>query len=101
MFNNLVALSKDYSEMQFPKLDLEVISTQEYAKSPLHFDYKPSIQATNHQKNKKYDMVVDISMTEKDDAGEVSFSEFQCNNNCYFNIRSANSNMIFGKTGGV
>ncbi|GHT41916.1 hypothetical protein AGMMS49965_12490 [Bacteroidia bacterium] len=89
MFNHLTALSKEYSKMKFPEIKLEIISTQEFADSSLHLDIKPAIQATKQQKNNQYDMVIDISMLRRANIENLSFSEFQCKNNCYFNIRSA------------
>lgn len=89
MFDNLTSLSKDYDKMKFPKVNLEIISSQEYLNSPLHLDSKPVLSVTTQQKNKTYDLVIDISMAKLEDNNEVSFSEFKCKNHCYFNIRSA------------
>jgi superfamily II DNA helicase RecQ/very-short-patch-repair endonuclease len=89
MFNHLIALSCDYSTMNFPEIKLEIISTQEFANSPLHLDSKPTVEATTKQKNTKYDIVIDISMLRRSDIENISFSEYQCHNRCYFNIRSS------------
>lgn len=89
MFEHLTALSKDYSAMKFPEINLEIISTNEYVNSPLHLNIKPTTLATNQQRHKDYDMVIDVSVLQQSDAMNISFSEFKCKNNCYFNIRSA------------
>ena len=89
MFENLTSLSVDFDEMKFPKVNLEIIGSQEYLDSPLHLETKPVASATTQQKNKVYDLVIDISMAKLEDDKETSFSEFKCKNHCYFNIRSA------------
>ena len=89
MFENLVALSKDYDAMKFPKVNLEIIGSQEFINSPLHSNTKPVTTANSQQKNKEYDMVIDIAMLQIVDNQTLSFSEFKCKNHCYFNIRSA------------
>lgn len=91
MFNNLTSLSVDYDKMKFPKVNLEIIGSQKYLNSTLHLEIKPDVSATTKQKNKVYDLVIDISMAKIDDDKEASFSEFKCKNHCYFNIRSAKS----------
>jgi superfamily II DNA helicase RecQ len=88
MFENLTSLSVGYEEMKFPKVNLEIISSQEYLNSPLHLEIKPVTSATIHQKSKEYDLVIDISMAEIE-SNRPTFSEFKCKNQCYFIIRSA------------
>ena len=92
MFENLTALSADFDYMTFPAVNLEIIGCQDYLGSPLHLDLRPTINATTKQKNKTYDLVIDISMSLIEPLKDKSFSEFKCKNHCYFNIRSANSN---------
>lgn len=89
MFYNLTSLSVDYDKMKFPKVNLEIIGSQEYLTSPLHLETKPVLSATTQQKNKEYDLVIDISMAQLENNQNTTFSEFKCNNHCYFNIRSA------------
>ena len=89
MFENLTSLSVDFDNMKFPKVNLEIIGSQEYLDSPLHLETKPVTNATTQQKNKVYDLVIDISMAQLEDSNEANFSEFKCKNHCYFNIRSA------------
>jgi len=91
MFDSLTALSVDFEEMKFPKVNLEIIGPQEYLDSPLHLNTKAVASATPQQKNKVYDLVIDISMAQLEDNKEATFSEFKCKNHCYFNIRSAKS----------
>jgi superfamily II DNA helicase RecQ len=89
MFNNLTSLSVDYDDIKFPNVHLEIIGSEEYINSPLHLDNKPHTTATINQRNKEYDLVIDISMTEFEN--NQKFSEFKSKNKCYFNIRSAKS----------
>lgn len=92
MFQNLTALSINFDTMKFPKVNLAIIGSEEYLDSPLHLESKPVSDATNQQKNKVYDLVIDISMAILERNKEASFSEFKCKNHCYFNIRSAKAN---------
>lgn len=92
MFLNLTALSINFDTMKFPKVNLVIIGSEEYLDSQLHLESKPVSEATNQQKKKVYDLVIDISMAKLEDNKEASFSEFKCKNHCYFNIRSAKSN---------
>jgi superfamily II DNA helicase RecQ len=89
MFENLTALSVDFDTMKFPKVNLEIIGSQEFLDSPLHLETRPVSNAIIQQKSKIYDLVIDISMAKLEDNQETSFSEFKCKNHCYFNIRSA------------
>lgn len=89
MFNKLTSLSVDYDKMKFPLVNLEIIGTIDYINSPLHLDSKPVITATVNQRNKIYDLVIDIATTQFEN--DQKFSEFSCKNDCYFNIRSARS----------
>lgn len=89
MFENLTALSVEFDTMKFPKFNLEIIGSQKYLDSPLHLETQAVSNATKKQRNKVYDLVIDISMAKIEDNKETSFSEFNCKNNCYFNIRSA------------
>lgn len=91
VFEHLTALSVNYDTMKFPIVNLEIIGTKKYLNSPLHIDKEPAVSATKQQRQKVYDLVIDISMNNLEDNNEVSFSEFKCKNHCYFNIRSAES----------
>jgi len=89
MFNHITKLSKEYSLMKFPDLVLEIISTPEFADSPLHLNNKVLLEPHIQQKTTEYDMVIDVSLLMQPNSKEIEFSEFHCKNNCYFNIRSA------------
>ena len=90
MYNHLTALSSDFTDRTFPKINLYVIS-ESYTSSPLHLG--STVYSYNKQANreKTYDMVIDIAIHEKVDAVNVQFSEFKANNDCYFNVRSSNT----------
>jgi superfamily II DNA helicase RecQ len=89
MFENLTSLSVDFDQMKFPILNLEIIGNKNYINSSLHLNRKPTDQATSKQKNKEYDLVIDISMESLEINVTKTFSEFKCKNQCYFKIRSA------------
>jgi len=91
MFDNLTALTVDFDTMKFPKVNLEIIGSQQYLNSPLLLGIKPVLKATEIQRNKVYDFVIDISMAKIEDNNQETFTEFKCKNNCYFKIRSAKS----------
>lgn len=88
-FNTLTKMSQDYADLSFPKVNLEIISTDEFADSPLHRNLPVTTEATGRQKRKIYDLVIDISVLRRAEIENKSFSEFQCKTNCYFNIRSS------------
>ena len=85
----LVAASDKKATLKFPKVNIEIISTKEFANSSLHLNITPTTKASACQSEKKYDMIIDISMLRRAGIENISFSEFQCKNDCYFNIRSA------------
>ncbi len=89
MFNSLTTLSVDYDKIKFPRVNLEIIGSQEYLISPLHLETKTVLSAKTEQKNKEYDLVIDISMDQLEPNKNATFSEFKCKNNCYFIIRSS------------
>jgi superfamily II DNA helicase RecQ/very-short-patch-repair endonuclease len=97
-FNHLASLSEEYKDFSFPNIQLDVISTQAFAESPLH---KPEIKDNSIRVNvingiekanhiKEYDIVFDVSVMRRAELEEKSFSTFKCRENCYFFIRSAN-----------
>ncbi len=95
MFTHLTTLSQKYADWKFPKVNLTIISTAEFADSPLHNIVDNDIhvtiltEASSKDKNKCYDMVVDISVLRRAGFENIRFSDFRCLNDCYFNIRSA------------
>jgi len=86
---SLLAPSNEKASTKFPKIKLEIISTNEFVNSSLHLDIKPTTKASTRQKNKQYDMIIDIAMLRRSGIENISFSEFHCKNDCYFIIRSA------------
>ena len=93
MFNHLVSLSQEFDELSFPEIRLTVISTPEFKNSLLHSvgDIYVDVltESTDVVKNRLYDIVIDISMLRRANIENISFSEFKCRNNCFFNIRTA------------
>lgn len=88
MYNHLTALTVDFKERAFPKVNLHVVS-KDYASSPLQLNSVVYSNSKQVNKEKIYDMVIDFSIHEKVDAVNVQFSEFKANNDCYFNVRSS------------
>lgn len=88
MYNHLTALTKDYNNLTFPNIELEIISPR-YCSSPLHLGHRAYTKTKEVNKECFYDMVIDIAMDEDIDAENVQFSEFKAKNECYFNVRSS------------
>lgn len=88
MYNHLAALSVDFKDRKFPKVNLNVVS-KNYSSSLLHLDSVVFSNIKQVNKEAVYDMVIDISIHEKVDAVHVQFSEFKASNDCYFNVRSS------------
>jgi superfamily II DNA helicase RecQ len=89
MFNNLTALSVEYDKMKFPKVNLEIIGSLDYLNSTLHLDIKPIAEPTSNQKQKEFDLVIEITSAKIESDERADFSEFKCENDCYFKIYSA------------
>jgi superfamily II DNA helicase RecQ len=89
-FGHLIALTQEFEQYKLPEIDLFVISNADFIKSPLHTinTYKGP---TPELLNKVYDMVVTQAVLKSASTDIESFSEYKANNNCYFNIRSANA----------
>jgi superfamily II DNA helicase RecQ len=89
MFNNLTKLSKDFQDLVFPEIKLDIISNEFFVNSELHLNNK-NIFAEAKPKlfSIEYDLVIDISVFETSNIEKESFSKFKCKNNCYFNNRS-------------
>ncbi|MFD1315241.1 DEAD/DEAH box helicase [Namhaeicola litoreus] len=87
LFNNLTKLSEQYDHLTFPEIDLTIVNDSIFSKSKLHLDNR--IYSVNEPLNKLYDLVVDIAVLQSDKINKDSFSKYRCENNCYFNIRSA------------
>ncbi len=89
MYDHLCALTQEYSHRKFPKVNLSIISGNQ-KESPLHLGKKTYSSLKKVNREKEYDLVIDIDIDEKADAEHVQFSEFKVKNNCYFIIRSCN-----------
>lgn len=96
MYNTLSSLSKDFEVLVFPRVVLDVITTEEFFSSPLHNVKTDKVKVKVHKKATEslrqvvYDMIVDVAVMKKAGIENITYSEFQCRNQCYFNIRSAN-----------
>lgn len=89
MFNNLTKLSKEFQDLKFPEVKLDIISNEVFVNSGLHLGNKNVFSETKPQHlNVDYDLVIDISVFETSNIEKESFSKFKCKNNCYFNNRS-------------
>ena len=87
MFNHITQLSAEYSNMKFPEVVLTIVSTKEFANSPLHLNHQVLID--EYHSNTEYDMVIDIAMLRRNGLEKIDFTDFRCKNKCYFNVRSA------------
>jgi ATP-dependent DNA helicase RecQ len=90
MYNHLSALSQNYSDKKFPKINLTVIN-QQYTNSKLHLDANVYAIIDKPLQEKDYDLVIDIATEEKCNPKDVEFSEFKAINDCYFNVRASES----------
>lgn len=89
MFNTLTKLSKDYQDLKFPKIELDIISSDTFIESGLHLhNTNISKEAKPIHLRAEYDLVIDIAVFETSNIEKESFSKFKCKNKCYFNIRS-------------
>lgn len=89
MFNNLTKLSKDFQNLEFPEIKLDIISNEVFTNSGLHLGNKNVFfEAKPKHFNIDYDLVIDVSVFETSNIEKESFSKFKCKNNCYFNNRS-------------
>lgn len=86
MYDNLCQLSANYSERRFPEIELHIIN-EKNAASTLHLGHKTYSRVSQINREKEYDLVIDISLDKASDPEHVQFSEFKAKNECYFNIR--------------
>ena len=87
MFEHVTQLSSEYSNLHFPDVDLTIVSSKEFANSPLHLSYKPLVD--EYHSNAEYDMVIDFAILRRSGLEKIDFSDYKCKNKCYFNVRSA------------
>ena len=90
MFNHLTAMTEQYSDLQFPKINLTIINSR-HTISPLHLGNTVLQSADYSCSVIEYDLVIDISMKQYCDPTTVTFPVFRANNNCYFVIRPSQS----------
>ena len=89
LFDHLCALSQDYGEMRSPKVDLTIISSNEWA-NQLSLGQPVYEIIDDRIANAEYDMAIDFSIESETDPEHVKFSKFKnVRNNCYFNVRSS------------
>ena len=88
LFNNLSQLTRDYSDLILPEIDLEIISNATFCDSPLHLDSSVSKKPEDHHQKKVYDFVLDFSILELSGINEDALSKYKCLNDCYFKLRS-------------
>ncbi|MGM9796602.1 MAG: DEAD/DEAH box helicase [Parabacteroides sp.] len=91
LFNHLSAMSTTYDTLQFPDIELHILS-EKHTTSPLHLGNKTYKKVNQVLREQLYDMVIDIAIDEEIDAEHVQFSEFKAMNDCYFNVRSSKQN---------
>lgn len=86
MFNHLCSLSVKDSERRFPKVNLSIISPSN-KDSKFHLGNHTYSAPKQLDREKEYDLVIDISFKEKADPEHVQFSEFKARYDCYFILR--------------
>lgn len=87
MFEHITQLSSGYSDMKFPDVELTIVSTMEFAKSPLHLGNR--VLVGEYKSNTLFDMVIDMAVLRRAGLEKIDFSQYKCKNKCYFNVRSA------------
>ena len=88
LFNNLVALTEDFQDYVLPEIDLQVIASKQYLKSPLQPDKNIYLELPSHLNNENFDLVVTQSLLKTIGSALDEFSKYKAHNNCYFNIRN-------------
>lgn len=99
MFNNICMLSKEYQNLKFPHIHIDIVSSPEFNDSTLHLiPHKESEISTSLieneasiRKSKIYDAIIDIAVMRRAGIESKSFNSHKCLNNCYFYIRSSHS----------
>ena len=95
MFDKLSAMSQNYSNLKFPKIELKVISSKEFISSTLHKVECPKLsvnvceEVTSIHRATNYDLIIDISVLRRSNVENINYSNFNCEKNAYFNIRSS------------
>jgi superfamily II DNA helicase RecQ len=86
-FNNLIGLTKEFSDFRLPEIQLFIVSNKAFIKSELQGGSLYE-KVTNELKSIEFDLVVTNAILKTVSTNIESFSEFKVKNNCYFNIRS-------------
>jgi len=86
MFDNLAAMTENYSHLRFPEVDLSVVNAG-YPDSPLHLGAQVYSRAEDLQ-DREFDLAIDYSSSRKGD-GEYPFTKYNVANECYYAIFSA------------
>lgn len=95
MFDTLASLSRKYEFLKFPKVYLDVVSSEPFSRSPLHrialrsTDARIYTSVDDGIRGTDYDLVIDIATMRRSGIENISLSEFRCPSRCYFNIRSS------------
>ncbi|MGQ1787991.1 DEAD/DEAH box helicase [Saccharicrinis sp. GN24d3] len=89
LYNNLASLSQLYQDMDFPNIELDIVSPIEFCQSPLHLGNKVYTDSSELDNNTRYDLVIDMSVLQYSSIEKDSFSTFKCRNQCYFNVQPA------------
>lgn len=87
MFDTLTSISLDYDTLKLPKINLYIVSNEEYSQSQLHQGEYHVANITDDLTNMEYDLVIHYSS--KPQNSEYTFSKFRAKNDCYFAIFSA------------
>lgn len=89
LFNNLTSLSQLYQDMEFPNIELDIVSSEEFHMSPLHLGENVYIDTKELDRNTRYDLVIEMSVLHYSNIEKDTFGKFRCRNKCYFNIQPA------------
>lgn len=92
IFDTLTGMSVEYNSIKLPKINLCIVSNDQYVDSPLHLDCYHVAQVTDDLKNFEYDLVIHYSSATK--KNDYTFSTFKAKNNCYFAIFSADEDNL-------
>lgn len=88
LFTHLVALTEEFQDYELPEIELHVIASKQYLKSPLHPDKNVYLELPSYLKNETFDLVVTQSLLKTIGSAIDEFSKYKVHNNCYFNIRN-------------
>ena len=87
MFDNLTFITSEYQDLKLPKVNLHVITNEEYEDSDLHLNCNRSVSVSREDTDKVYDLVIHYTTACK--SKDFEFNRFKAKNECYFAIYSA------------